>query len=193
VSQAASTKSFAECVAERRDMWQLDRYATPVGQAVDAVVKALRAGGRVYFFGNGGSAAEAQHLAAELSGRFLLDRPAYAGLALSVDTSALTAIANDYGYEHVFARQLEGLVRPGDVAVGMTTSGESANVVSGLRTARAKGAVAIAFSGNGGGTAARESDIAIVGPGGPSWKVQEVHLALGHILCELVEAVLAAS
>ena len=193
MSQAASTKSFAECVAERRDLWQLERYATPVGQAVDALVKALRAGGRVYFFGNGGSAAEAQHLAAELSGRFLLDRPAYAGLALTVDTSALTAIANDYGYEHIFARQLEGLVRPGDVAVGMTTSGESANVVSGLRTARAKGAVAIAFSGNGGGTVARESDIAIVGPNGPSWKVQEVHLALGHILCELVEAALAAS
>jgi D-sedoheptulose 7-phosphate isomerase len=157
------------------------------------VVACLRADGRVYFFGNGGSAAEAQHLAAELSGRFLLDRPAYAGLALTVDTSALTAIANDYGYENIFARQLEGLVRPGDVAVGMTTSGESANVVSGLRTARAKGAVAIAFSGNGGGAVARESDIAIVGPSGPSWKVQEVHLALGHIVCELVEATLAVS
>jgi D-sedoheptulose 7-phosphate isomerase len=193
VSSTAGTKSFADCVAERRGMWELDAYAGSVGQAVAAVVGALRAGGRVYFFGNGGSAAQAQHMAAELSGRFLLDRPAYAGLALTVDTSALTAIANDYGYEHVFARQLEGLVRPGDVAVGMTTSGESANVVSGLRTARAKGATAIAFSGNGGGTVAREADIAIVGPQGPSWKVQEVHLALGHILCELVEVALAAS
>jgi len=193
VSSTAGTKSFADCVADRRGMWELDAYAAPVGQAVDAVVGALRAGGRVYFFGNGGSAAQAQHMAAELSGRFLLDRPAYAGLALTVDTSALTAIANDYGYEHVFARQLEGLVRSGDVAVGMTTSGESPNVVSGLRTARAKGAIAIAFSGNGGGTVAREADIAIVGPQGPSWKVQEVHLALGHILCELVEVALAAS
>jgi D-sedoheptulose 7-phosphate isomerase len=193
VSRAARTKSFADCVSERGGMWQLEDYAAPVGQAVDATFKSLLAGGRVYFFGNGGSAAEAQHLAAELSGRFLLDRPAYAALALTVDTSALTAIANDYGYEHVFARQLEGLVRPGDVAVGMTTSGESANVVAGLRTARAKGAITIAFSGNGGGTVARESDIAIVGPTGPSWKVQEVHLALGHILCELVEVALAGS
>ena len=191
VSRAARTKSFADCVAERRDMWQLEAYAVPLGNAVDAVVRSLSASGRVFFFGNGGSAAEAQHLAAELSGRFLLDRPAYAGLALTVDTSALTAIANDYGYEHVFARQLEGLVRPGDVAVGMTTSGESPNVVAGLRTARAKGATAIAFTGNGGGTVGREADIAIIGPSGPSWKVQEVHLALGHILCELVEVALA--
>ena len=193
VSRAAHTKSFADCVAERRDMWQLEAYAAALSKAVDAVVRSLSAGGRVFFFGNGGSAAEAQHLAAELSGRFLLDRPAYAGLALTVDTSALTAIANDYGYEHVFARQLEGLGRPGDVAVGMTTSGESPNVVAGLRTARAKGMTAIALTGNGGGTVAREADIAIIGPSGPSWKVQEVHLALGHILCELVEVALADS
>jgi D-sedoheptulose 7-phosphate isomerase len=191
VSSAAQQKSFADCVAERRDMWRLDDYAVPIGQAVTAVVKSLIANGRVFFFGNGGSAAEAQHLAAELSGRFLLDRPAYGGLALTVDSSALTAIANDYGFEHVFARQLEGLARPGDVAVGMTTSGESPNVVAGLRTARVKGATAIAFTGNGGGTVAREADIAIVGPSGPSWKVQEVHLVLGHILCELVEIALA--
>jgi D-sedoheptulose 7-phosphate isomerase len=174
-------------------MWQLDAYAEPVRLAVEAIVKSLAGGGRVYFFGNGGSAAQAQHLAAELSGRFLLDRPAWAGLALSVDTSALTAIANDYGYEHVFARQLEGLAQAGDVAVGLTTSGESANVVAGLRTARAKSAITIAFSGNGGGSAARESDIAITGPRGPSWKVQEVHMVLGHIICELVEVALAGA
>jgi D-sedoheptulose 7-phosphate isomerase len=193
VSRSARAKSFADCVAERRGMWQLEEHERAINRAVDAVVTSLAAGGRVYFFGNGGSAAQAQHLAAELSGRFLLDRKAWAGLALSVDTSALTAIANDYGYEHVFARQLEGLVRPGDVAIGLTTSGESPNVVAGLRTARAKEAICIAFSGNGGGTVAKESDIAIVGPTGPSWKVQEVHLTLGHILCELVEVALADS
>jgi D-sedoheptulose 7-phosphate isomerase len=187
----ARAKSFADCVSERRGMWQLEEHEGAINRAVDAVVRSLAGGGRIYFFGNGGSAAQAQHLAAELSGRFLLDRPAWAGLALTVDTSALTAIANDYGYEHVFARQLEGLVRPGDVAVGLTTSGESPNVVAGLRIARAKDAIAIAFSGNGGGTVAAESDIAIIGPRGPSWKVQEVHLALGHILCELVEVALA--
>jgi D-sedoheptulose 7-phosphate isomerase len=193
VKSALHAKTFADCVAEREGMWRLEEFAQPVAQAVEAIVACLRAGGRVYFFGNGGSAAQAQHLAAELCGRFLLDRPAWAGLALSVDTSALTAIANDYGYEHVFARQLEGLVQPGDVACAITTSGESANVVTGLRTARAKDATTIAFSGNGGGAAAREADIALVGPSGPSWKIQEVHLALGHIICELVEIALSAS
>lgn len=193
VGRVPRAKTFADCLAEREGMWQLDGYAPAVQQTVDAMVAAIRGGGRVYFFGNGGSAAQAQHLAAELSGRFLLDRPAWGGLALSVDTSALTAIANDYGYQHVFARQLEGLAQPGDVAVGLTTSGESGNVVAALRTARAKGVVAVAFSGNGGGTAAREADIAIVGPSGPSWKVQEVHLVLGHIVCELVEVTIAGS
>ncbi len=192
VSRAERIKSFHDCVAERRDMWELERYEQPVRRAVEAIVKSIAGGGRVYFFGHGGSAAQAQHLAAELCGRFLLDRPAWPGLALSVDTSALTAIANDYGYEHVFARQLEGLAQSGDVAVGLTTSGESANVVAGLRTARAKSAVTIAFSGNGGGSAARESDIAIIGPTGPSWMVQEVHMVLGHIVCELAELDLCA-
>lgn len=191
VSGAPRRKTFADCLKEREGMWRLQDHAAPVERAVEIICASLRAGGRIFFFGNGGSAAEAQHLAAELSGRFLLDRPAWAGLALSVDTSALTAIANDYGFEHIFSRQLEGLVQPGDVACGLTTSGESANVISGLRTARAKGATTIAFSGNGGGTVVREADVALVGPSGPSWKVQEVHLALGHIICELVEIALA--
>ena len=193
VSGAARTKTFADCVAEREGLLRLQDHGPKVEQAVELICASLRAGGRVYFFGNGGSAAQAQHLAAELSGRFLLDRPAWAGLALSVDTSALTAIAHDYGFEHVFSRQLEALVQEGDVACGLTTSGESANVISGLRTARAKGATTIAFSGNGGGTVVRDADVALVGPSGPSWKVQEVHLALGHIICELVEQALAAS
>ncbi len=193
VSGATRRKTFADCLAEREGMWRLQDHGPAVEQAVEIICTALRRGGRVYFFGNGGSAAQAQHLAAELSGRFLLDRPAWAGLALSVDTSALTAIANDYGFEHVFSRQLEGLVQQGDVACGLTTSGESANVVSGLRTARAKGATTLAFSGNGGGVVAREADVALIGPSGPSWKVQEVHLALGHIICELVEIALAGA
>ncbi len=193
VSSTPRQKTFADCLADRAGMWQMEEFARPVQRAVEVITSSLRAGGRVYFFGNGGSAAQAQHLAAELSGRFLLDRPAWAGLALSVDTSSLTAIANDYGFEHVFARQLEGLVRQGDVACGITTSGESPNVVAGLRTARAKGATTIVFSGNGGGAAAREAEVVLTGPPGPSWKVQEVHLVLGHIICELVEIELAAS
>ncbi|HXW51564.1 MAG TPA: SIS domain-containing protein [Candidatus Acidoferrales bacterium] len=193
VTGAARRKTFADCMAEREGMWGLSGLGSSVERAVEIICTSLRQGGRIFFFGNGGSAAQAQHLAAELSGRFLLDRPAWAGLALSVDTSALTAIANDYGFEHVFSRQLEGLVQSGDVACGITTSGESANVVLGLRTARARGATTLALSGNGGGTAAKEADVALVGPAGPSWKVQEVHLALGHIICELVEIALAGA
>jgi len=174
-------------MAERADLWRGADYSGPVERAVEAIVRCIRAGGRVFFFGNGGSAAQAQHLAAELSGRFMLDRPAFAGIALSVDTSALTAIANDYGFERVFARQLEGLARRGDVAVGITTSGTSRNVIEGLRVARERGAVTIAVSGNGGGPVLEHADIAIVGPNGPSWKVQEVQFALGHIICELAE------
>lgn len=182
-------KTFAECMAERAGMWDDAgaAFEAPVEKCVDAIVRAIRGDGRIYFFGNGGSAAQAQHLAAELSGRFMRERPAWGGLALTVDTSALTAIANDYGFERIFARQLEGLARKGDVAVGLTTSGNSPNVVAGLRAARNGGATTVALTGNGGGDVCGAADIAIVGPSGPSWKVQEVHLTLGHIICELIE------
>lgn len=174
-------------------MWQWQRYAQPVKAAIELISAAIRSRGRIYFFGNGGSAAQAQHLAAELSGRFLLDREPWPGLALSVDTSALTAIANDYGFDQVFARQLAGLVQAGDVAVGLTTSGKSANVIEGLKVARSRGAATITFTGNGGGAVVQCADVVLIGPDGPSWKVQEVHLALGHIVCELVEIALARS
>ena len=183
-------KTFADCMAERAGMWEGTDHADVVSRIVDAMARAIRGGGRVFFFGNGGSAAQAQHLAAELSGRFLLERPAWGGIALSVDTSALTAIANDYGYDQVFARQISGLARPGDIAVGLTTSGKSANVIAGLRAARERGAVTVAFTGNGGGPVREAADIALVGPSGPSWKVQEAHMTLGHIVCELVELTL---
>ncbi len=186
-------KSFGDCMAERTDLWKdVASYERSVHAAVKLVVDAIKNGGRVYFFGNGGSAAQAQHLAAELSGRFLLERPAWGGLALSVDTSALTAIANDYGYDAVFSRQISGLAQPNDVAVGLTTSGKSPNVVAGLRAARARGASTIAFTGNGGGPICDAADVVILGPDGPSWKVQEVHMTLGHIMCELVELHLTA-
>jgi len=180
-------KTVADCLAQRRDLFNGLTCGRQVDEAVQAIVRSFKAGGRVLLFGNGGSAAQAQHLAAEFSGRFLLERPAWAGIALTTDTSALTAIANDYGYDQVFARQLRALGRPGDVAVGLTTSGESANIVQAFRAARESNIVTVAFSGNGGGSIVGLSDIAIVGPSGPSWMVQEVHLALGHIMCELVE------
>src|SRR5437899_11006495 len=159
-------KTYADCMAERAGMWSGADYADAVDKTVAAIVRALKNDGRVYFFGNGASAAQAQHLAAELSGRFLIDRPAWGGLALSVDTSALTAIANDYGYDQVFARQVSGLAKSGDVAVGLTTSGKSSNVIEGLRAARKNGALTIAMTGNGGGPVCKEADISIVGPDG---------------------------
>lgn len=188
--EGSAPKRFEECLAERADLWKGSDYADAVNTTVDAIVRAIERGGRVFFFGNGGSAAQAQHLAAELSGRFLLERPAWGGIALSVDTSALTAIGNDYGFDRIFARQLEGLCHEGDVAVGLTTTGKSPNVIEGLKVARTKRATTIAFTGNGGGPIVEQADIAVIGPAGPSWKVQEVHLTLGHIVCELVELAL---
>jgi D-sedoheptulose 7-phosphate isomerase len=187
MTERARTKRFDDCIAERSGLLEADIFGPAVERIVDAIVRALGSGGRIFWFGNGGSAAMAQHFAAELSGRFLHDRPAWGSLALTVDTSALTAIANDYGFETIFSRQLQGLCKPGDVAVGLTTSGNSPNVVAGLKTARECGAVTVAFTGNGGGAVLALADISLVGPSGPSWKAQEVHLTLGHIVCELIE------
>jgi D-sedoheptulose 7-phosphate isomerase len=180
-------KTVAHCIAQRRNLFDSVACERQLEQAIEAIVRSFKSGGRVLLFGNGGSAAQAQHIAAEFSGRFMLERPSWAGLSLTTDTSALTAIANDYGYEHVFARQLRAHGRAGDVAIGMTTSGESANIMHAFRAAREMKITSVAFSGNGGGRIVELSDIGIVGPSGPAWMVQEVHLALGHIMCELVE------
>lgn len=164
----------------------------PTMAAAAAVTTALRAGGKVLVFGNGGSAADAQHVAAELVGRFGRERRGYAALALSTDTSALTSIANDYGYERVFARQVEALGRPGDVALGITTSGQSPNVVRALETARTGQLVTIAFTGRDGGAAGRAADVHVNVPSDVTPRVQEVHMTLLHVLCELVERELTA-
>ena len=152
------------------------------------MIAALRRGGRVFFFGNGGSAGDSQHLAGELLGRFLRDRRALAGVALTTDTSTLTAVANDYGYAAVFARQIEGLGRRGDVAIGITTSGNSPNVLAALRRAKALGLTTVALTGGTGGRAARVADHAIIIPSHSTPRIQEAHITLGHALCELVEA-----
>jgi D-sedoheptulose 7-phosphate isomerase len=185
-------RSFRELLDDRRGLLDADRYEAVVERIAQAMVVAFKAGGKVLWMGNGGSAADAQHLAAEFSGRFLRERPALASEALSVNTSALTAIANDFGYERVFARQVEAFVRPGDVVVGLTTSGNSKNVVLALEEAKHRGAVTIAFSGNGGGAVAQIAHITLIGPDGYSALVQEVHITLGHIVCDLVEQALLA-
>jgi D-sedoheptulose 7-phosphate isomerase len=163
------------------------RDLAPVARAAEAVRDALAKGNKVLAFGNGGSAADAQHFAAELVGRFERDRRGAAAVALSADTSALTAIANDYGFERVFARQIEALGREGDVALAVTTSGKSPNVVAALETARARGLVTIALTGRSGGPAAAAAAIHVNAAGASTPRIQEVQRTLLHAMCELIE------
>lgn len=172
----------------------LDRLGQPpfpqlLAAIAGRVSAALERGGRVMFCGNGGSAADAQHLAAELVGRQNYDRPAAAGIALTVDTSTLTAIGNDYGYEYVFARQVEALGRPGDVVVGISTSGRSANVVAALDAGRRRGMATVAFTGADPGRMAG-ADLVLAVPATDVAKVQELHITSGHIVFALVEQTL---
>jgi D-sedoheptulose 7-phosphate isomerase len=159
----------------------------PFARVVAACAASLNNGGKLLFFGNGGSAADAQHLATEFTIRYRADRRALAALALTTDSSALTAAGNDLGFEHVFARQIEALGRRGDVAIGITTSGKSPNIVKALETARASGLVTVAFSGSGGGAAAAAADHALTVPSAVTARVQEMHIALGQMLCAAVE------
>jgi D-sedoheptulose 7-phosphate isomerase len=182
-----SRRGFRELLEDRRGLLDAEHYEAVVKRIVRAMVEAFKSGRKVLWMGNGGSAADAQHLAAEFSGRFLRERPALPSEALSVNASAVTAIANDYGYDHVFARQIEAFAQPGDVVVGITTSGNSKNIVTALEAAKRRGAVTIAFSGNGGGKVAEIADIALLGPVGYSALIQEVHITLGHIICDLTE------
>lgn len=149
--------------------------------------QALGQGRTVLAFGNGGSAAEAQHFAAELSGRYSRERRALAALALTTDSSAVTAIANDYGFDRIFARQVEALGRTGDVAVGISTSGRSPNVVAGLATARARGLATIAVTGPDAGALGAHADVVLAVPGPSTARVQEGQLTILHIICDLVE------
>ena len=149
--------------------------------------EALKSGNKVLFCGNGGSAADAQHLAAELIGRFQKERRSLASVALTTDTSILTAVANDYGYDEVFARQVEGLGRSGDVLIGISTSGNSANVVKAALKARDTGMHTIAFTGEGGGKLKDICDITFAVPSKVTARIQEMHIMVVHIICELVE------
>jgi D-sedoheptulose 7-phosphate isomerase len=180
-------RGFDDLLADRRGMYDAPHYREQCEAIADAMVKALRRGNKILWMGNGGSAAEAQHMAAELSGRFLRERPGLYSEALSVNTSTITAVANDYGYDHVFSRQIEAFVQPGDVVVALTTSGTSKNIVIALEEARRREAVTVAFTGNGGGPVARIADLILLGPSGYSALVQEVHQTMAHIVCDLVE------
>lgn len=157
-------------------------------RVADHVCEAFGGDGRVYTFGNGGSAADAQHLAAELIGRYKRERRPLPAVALSVDPSVVTCIANDYAYEDVFARQVTALARSGDVVVGFSTGGTSANVVRGLAAAREAGATTVLFSGGDGGPARQHADIALIVPSSTTARVQEMHLLLLHMLSDAVDA-----
>ena len=160
-------------------------------QIVEAAIlihDCLAAGGKLLLFGNGGSAADAQHLAAEFVGRFVVERGGLAAIALTTDSSILTAVANDYGFERVFARQIEALGRPGDVAIGISTSGNSANVLAGMKQAANRNLKTIGLSGKDGGRLARTSDVSVTVPAANTARIQECHIAIGHIWCELVES-----
>ncbi len=170
------------------------RFAAAQGDAVVAAAQMLagvfQAGGKVLLFGNGGSAADAQHLAAEFVNRFQIERPPLAALALTTDTSILTAVANDYDFLQVFAKQVRALGRPGDLALGLSTSGNSPNVVEGLKAARELGLKTLALSGRDGGPVAAAAELALIVPSRNTPRIQEVHITIGHVLCDLVDFIL---
>jgi phosphoheptose isomerase len=167
------------------------QHAQPVVDAAVAIVGALRQGGKLLLFGNGGSAADAQHVAAEFVGRFQRERAAMAAIALTADTSVLTSVANDYTFERVFARQIEALGRKGDVAFGISTGGGSPNVVAALVAARALGLHTIALTGSDGGAVGRAAAIHVNVPSESTARVQEVHRTLLHVICDLAERSIA--
>ncbi|MBO7191310.1 MAG: D-sedoheptulose 7-phosphate isomerase [Elusimicrobiaceae bacterium] len=167
---------------------RLKEKAGVVEQIAQAWITALGNGNKVIFCGNGGSAADSQHLSAELMGRYKFDRDPMPAMSLTTDTSALTAIGNDYGYDKVFSRQLRGIGRRGDVLVGISTSGNSKNILDAFAVAKEKGITTVAFTGEGGGEMKKAADICLNVPSNTTNNIQEMHIACGHMICGLVEA-----
>jgi D-sedoheptulose 7-phosphate isomerase len=164
-----------------------DQLVNGIAQLAEKSAAALRGSGKIVFFGNGGSAADAQHLAAERVVKLRTERPGLAALALTTNPSVLTAAANDYGFEHIFARQIESLVAPQDVLVALSTSGTSPNIVRGVETGRARGAYLVALTGETGGALASKVDLLLNVPSRDPQRIQEAHITIGHIACSLIE------
>lgn len=177
----------ATCADVAANFTALRDHADTVSAMAEAVIAALRTGHTVFFCGNGGSAADSQHLAAELLGRYRLNRAPLPAIALTVDTSALTAIGNDFGFDDIFERQLRGLARRGDVLVALSTSGNSPNVMNAVRAAREMGVTVLGLTGGSGGELREAADIALVVPAQRTDRIQEMHIACGHLICEVVE------
>ena len=168
----------------------VQRNAPLVGKMVRMVTEAFKAGNKVFLFGNGGSAADAQHIAAEFVNRFMIERPPLPAIALSTDTSILTSISNDYGYTDTFSKQIKALGKEGDIAIGISTSGKAANVLKAIRLAKEMGLKTIGLTGGDGGELAKIADLALVVDSPITARIQEVHITIGHILCEMVDRLL---
>ena len=178
-------KIFKESIKVKEET--LKANLEPMIEAVNVIARTLKQGGKVIIFGNGGSAADSQHIAAEFIGRFQKERKSLAAIALTTDTSALTALGNDYGFDVIFSRQLEGLGRKEDFAWGISTSGNSKNVVAGITQAKKMGLKTLTLTGCGGGSLALLSDIKIIVPSKVTARIQESHICVAHTICELVE------
>ncbi len=187
MTETTIQKSIRESIAVKQALLNDADFLQKIAHAASVMIAAFRADGKVLFCGNGGSAADAQHIAAELSGRFYTDRlPLYAE-ALHVNSSYVTAVANDYGYDEVYARMVQAAGRAGDVLVGLSTSGNSPNVLRAIEVAKKKGRVVVGFTGSSGGKMAALCDVLLNVPSADTPRIQEAHILLGHILCEIVE------
>jgi len=187
--QAIIADTLAAHIAVIRD---LDALAADIARFAERAWACLADNGRVFWIGNGGSAADSQHLAAELVGRFERERPGLASIALTTDSSILTSVSNDYGFDSVFARQVEALCRPGDLLVGLSTSGNSANVLRAMQRAAELGVYRVGLTGGTGGRLQEHCDLCLVVPSDNTARIQEAHILIGHLLCDLVERRAAA-
>lgn len=186
-----STQKISDIISEsikvKQQLFGNSALIDQINTVVNVITKAFQSGNSVYFAGNGGSAADAQHLAAEFSGRFYKDRKALPSEALHCNTSYITAVANDYSYEVIYARLIEGIAKPGDVLVGISTSGNSGNIVKAFEMAKTKQVITVGFTGEAGGKMQPLSDYLINIPSKDTPRIQESHILVGHIICELVE------
>ena len=179
--------SITESIAVKSRLLQDEALLDTIEKVITIAVAALKKGNRIYFCGNGGSASDAQHLAAELSGRFYTDRDALPAEALHCNTSYLTAVANDYSFDVIYARLVKGIANKGDILIGLSTSGNSGNIVKAFETAREKGVITVGFTGESGGKMKTLSDYLINVPSKDTPRIQESHILVGHIICQLVE------
>jgi D-sedoheptulose 7-phosphate isomerase len=186
-AQSLAIARVRDCVSVMQSLLASSEYLSAVVKVAETMTACLRSGNKILFFGNGGSAADAQHFAAEFSGRFLKERPSLSGWALTTNSSAMTAIANDYAFDEIFARQIQGIGCPGDIAFAISTSGNSPNVLKAAQLAREKKLVSVGLTGGSGGKLYDWVDHCICVPSNLTPRIQEVHILTGHILCELIE------